>query len=181
MVLRSRIEADVPVLHAELYEDVATRSRADLRPWRPLPVTVSPFAVDAGSDHASLFSVVERSSGDLAGEAVLWGIDRHNRSAHVGLALRPHFRGRRLGVDALNVLTGYGLHVLGMHRLQLETHSENAAMLAAATRLGYQREGRLRDAAWANGAFADQILMSILATDGRRETSTPASGSPSGA
>ena len=166
VVLRSRIEADVAVLHAELYEDVVTRSSADLRPWRPLPVTSSPFAVDAGSDDTSLFSVVERSSGELAGEAVLWGIDRHNRSAHVGLALRPDFRGRGLGVDTLQVLTGYGLRVLGMHRLQLETHSENAAMLAAATRLGYQREGRLRDSAWANGTFADQILMAVLATDG---------------
>jgi len=25
------------VLHAELYEDIATRMRADSRPWRPIP------------------------------------------------------------------------------------------------------------------------------------------------
>ena len=37
--LRARDEADVAVLHAELYEDIATRMRADSRPWRPIPAT----------------------------------------------------------------------------------------------------------------------------------------------
>lgn len=37
IALRARHEADVAVLQAELYEDVATRSRADSRPWRPIP------------------------------------------------------------------------------------------------------------------------------------------------
>ena len=35
--LRARYEADVLVLHAELYDDVANRSRSDARPWRPAP------------------------------------------------------------------------------------------------------------------------------------------------
>jgi hypothetical protein len=35
--LRARDEADVAILHAELYEDIATRVQADSRPWRPIP------------------------------------------------------------------------------------------------------------------------------------------------
>jgi len=34
--LRARHETDVPILQAELYDDVATRVRADSRPWRPI-------------------------------------------------------------------------------------------------------------------------------------------------
>ena len=34
--LRARDEADVTVLHAELYEDIATRAQADSRPWLPI-------------------------------------------------------------------------------------------------------------------------------------------------
>ncbi len=34
--LRARIPDDVPVLHAELYEDVPSRIRADNRPWQPI-------------------------------------------------------------------------------------------------------------------------------------------------
>jgi hypothetical protein len=32
--LRARWESDVAILHAQLYDDVATRSQADSRPWR---------------------------------------------------------------------------------------------------------------------------------------------------
>ena len=89
--LRARHEGDVPVLHSELYDDVPTRSRADSRPWRPIPPGSdhSPFAVTGPSDQAACFSVVELDSQELVGEALLWRIDTHNRTAHIGIALRP--------------------------------------------------------------------------------------------
>ncbi|AMB59497.1 hypothetical protein [Microterricola viridarii] len=68
--LRARQESDVAVLHDELYNDVATRSRADSRPWRPIPSgsAVSPYAVSDPQDDATCFSVVDFSTGELAGE-----------------------------------------------------------------------------------------------------------------
>ena len=97
--LRARDETDVAVLHAELYEDIAVRVQADSRPWRPIPAgsAVSPYAVSEPRDDNSVFSVVELASGELAGEALLWAIDLHNRMAHLGVSLRPAFRGRGLG------------------------------------------------------------------------------------
>jgi len=161
--LRARLEADVAVLHAELYEDVAVRSRSDSRPWIPLGVPDSPFAVRDASPDAAEFSIVEIASDELAGAAVLWQIDRHNRSAHIGLSLMPRFQGHGLGTDVVNVLTRYGVRTLGLHRLQIETVADNPAMIAAATRAGFQQEGRLRHAGWAEGAFADQIVLGWVA------------------
>src|SRR6266700_7503678 len=127
--LRARNEADIAVLHAELYDDVATRSRADSRPWRPIPPgsAATPYAVNDHDDAAACFSVVELASGELAGEALLWGIDVHNRIAHVGMSLRPAFRGRGLGADVVQVLCGYGVTVRCLHRLQVEIVPDNAA------------------------------------------------------
>jgi hypothetical protein len=73
--LRARHETDVPVLQAELYDDVATRSKADSRPWRPIgPGSVaSPYAVSDPTDDAACFSVVQLSGDELVGEALLWG------------------------------------------------------------------------------------------------------------
>ncbi|MGH3123673.1 MAG: GNAT family N-acetyltransferase, partial [Streptosporangiaceae bacterium] len=101
--LRARDEADVAVLHAELYEDIATRTQADSRPWRPIPPgsAASPYAVTEPRDDAACFSVVELATGELAGEALLWAIDLHNRLAHLGLSLRPACRGRGLGTDVV--------------------------------------------------------------------------------
>jgi RimJ/RimL family protein N-acetyltransferase len=52
--------------------------------------------------------VVELATGELAGHAELWGMDLHNRNAHLGLALRPAFRGKHLGTDTVRVLCRYG-------------------------------------------------------------------------
>src|SRR5215831_14581994 len=74
--LRARQEADVAVLHAELYNDVATANRAFPLPWRPmLPGAEPPFAIEAPSDVAARFSVVELTTDELIGHAALWGID----------------------------------------------------------------------------------------------------------
>lgn len=167
--LRARYESDVPVLHAELYDDVATRSKADSRPWRPIAPgsPTSPYAVSPATDDAACFSVVRLADGELAGEALLWGIDLHNRTAHLGISLRPGFRRRGLGSDVVGVLCYYGFAVRGLHRLQVDTLAENAAMIRAAERAGFVIEGTLRRAAWVGGDFADEVILGLLATDWR--------------
>jgi RimJ/RimL family protein N-acetyltransferase len=102
---------------------------------------------------------------ESVGEAVLWEIDRHNRCAYLGLSLRPRFRGQGLGTDVVRVLARYGFATLGLHRLQLETLADNGAMISAATKAGFQSEGLLRQSAWVSGAFADQVIMALLADE----------------
>ncbi|MEU6339431.1 GNAT family protein [Streptomyces sp. NPDC046977] len=165
--LRARQDSDVPVLHSELYNDVATHARTVSRPWQPVPhgSGQSPFAVAEPSDSVALFSVVELESGELAGAALVWGIDLHNRSAHLGISLRPAFRGRGFSTDVLHTLCGYGFTVRGLQRLQVETLADNAAMIAAATRAGFVREGTLRRAAWVYGGYADEAVLGLLASE----------------
>lgn len=162
VVLRARQSSDVAVLHAELYDDVPTRVRADTRGWTPVGVEHSPYAVHESRSDAAEFSIVERPDGQLAGEAILWDIDPHNRSAHAGLALRPAFRGRGLAEDTLRVLVDYALSIRGLHRVQLEVVADNEPMLAAARRVGFEQDGVLRESVWVNGAFADQVVLSRL-------------------
>jgi RimJ/RimL family protein N-acetyltransferase len=165
--LRAREEADVAVLHTELYEDIVTHMRADSRPWRPILAgsSASPYAISEPRDDLAPFSAVELATGELAGEALLWAIDLHNRTAHLGLSLRPAFRGRGLGADAVLALCEYGFAVRGLHRLQVETLASNAAMIRAASRAGFVREGRLRRAAWVDGEFADEVILGLLASE----------------
>jgi RimJ/RimL family protein N-acetyltransferase len=165
--LRARHDSDVPVLHAELHDDVAVRIRADSRPWRPVPPgsPASPYAVTGPADDVAAFSVVRLADGELAGEALLWGIDSHNRAAHVGISLRPAFRGHGVGTDAVQLLCYYGFAILGLHRLQIETLADNAAMIAAATRAGFVPEGTLRRSAWVDGTFADEAILGLLASE----------------
>ena len=169
VVLRARREDDARVLHAELYEDTDTWVRSDTRPWVPVPFgTASPHwpgeEAPSASD-AAIFAVAELATGELAGEALLWSIDLHNRSAHLGLSLRPACRGRGLGEDTVRVLCRYGFAIRGLHRLQLETLSDNHAMIAAAERVGFTREGTSRGSSWVNGRWTDDVIFGLLDTE----------------
>jgi RimJ/RimL family protein N-acetyltransferase len=162
--LRAPTDSDIEVFETELLTDVETRIRATGRPWLP----VAPGAPDSpyrqAEDHNTVvrFSVIELASGELAGEAVMSGIDLHNRHAEIGLVLRPAFRGRHLGTDVVRVLCHYGFAIRGLHRLRITTLADNHPMIAAAVRVGFVLEGTARQTAWIDGAFADGVTLSLL-------------------
>ncbi|MCX4759955.1 GNAT family N-acetyltransferase [Streptomyces sp. NBC_01275] len=165
--LRARHEDDIPILRTELYDDVVNSSRSEGRPWRPITPGSkdSRLVVDDKEQGHVPFSVVELESGTLVGTAVLWNIDNHNRSAHIGLGLLPSSRGQGYGTDVVAVLCHYGFVVRGLQRLQIETLSDNAAMLRSAERNGFVREGVLRSSAWVMGEFLDEVLLGLLVQD----------------
>ncbi|MGW2566023.1 GNAT family N-acetyltransferase [Streptomyces sp. NPDC001537] len=165
--LRARHEDDIPILRAELYDDVVNSSRAEAGPWRPIaPGSKDPrLVVDNTKEGSVTFSVVALEDDTLVGTATLWGIDNHNRSAHIGLGLRPSCRGKGYGTDVVAVLCHYGFVVLGLQRLQIETLSDNTAMLRSAERNGFVREGVLRSSAWVLGEFLDEVLLGLLVKD----------------
>ncbi|MER6538625.1 GNAT family N-acetyltransferase [Streptomyces sp. 900105755] len=172
--LRARHEEDIPVLLAELYDDVVYSTQAGSGPWRPVSPgsTDSRLTVDHEDDGSVRFSVVELARGTLVGSATLWGIDTHNRLAHIGLGLLPAARGKGYGTDVVAVLCHYGFVVRGLHRLQIETLSGNVAMLRAAERNGFVREGVLRSSGWVMGEFQDEVLLGLLAEEWRPATKT---------
>ncbi|MFF4647673.1 GNAT family N-acetyltransferase [Streptomyces sp. NPDC001389] len=140
---------------------------AESGPWWPVgPGSQDPrLTVDDKEQRSVRFSVVELDGGMLAGTATLWGIDTHNRVAHIGLGLRPGFRGKGYGTDVVAVLCHYAFVVRGLRRLQIETLADNAPMLRSAERNGFVREGVLRSSAWVLGEVLDEVLLGLLAQD----------------
>jgi len=178
--LRARHADDIPVLMADLYDDVVAGSRAQAAPWRPIAADSkdNPLLVDDKAAAHVPFSVVELDGGALVGTAALWGIDNHHRSAHVGLGLMPHARGKGYGSDIVGALCHYGFVVRGLNRLQIETLADNTAMLRAAERNGFAREGVLRSSAWVLGEFLDEVLLGLLAADWRPATAERTAAAP---
>jgi len=160
--LRARQEADVAVLHAELYDDVGTANRGLAVPWRPMLPGEAPFAIGAPSDAVARFSIVELATDELIGHAMLWGIDLHHRLAHIGIGLRPAVRGRGLAIDVVRTLCHYGFTVHGLHRLQVDTLADNHPMIRAAARCGFVHEGTTRSSGWVEGEFVDEVIMGML-------------------
>jgi RimJ/RimL family protein N-acetyltransferase len=164
VALRARVESDVAILHAGLYEDVDMHSASDGRAWRPMSAGAegNQYRVLEPAQDTAVFTVVSRGDGEVLGDAVLWRIDLHNRAAHIGLSVLPAARGRGIGLDATEVLCRYAFRTLGLHRLQIETTVDNAAMRAVSLRAGFTLEGTLRDAGWVSGRFLDEVVFGLL-------------------
>lgn len=167
VALRARQPSDLPVLMAELYGDVVARSGASSRPWVPISPSSNkqPYDVEDLPDSLACFSVVELEREQLAGECLLWGIDAHNRLAHLGLSIRPAFRGQGLAVDIVRVLCHYGFVVRGLNRLQIDTLAGNEAMRRTALTVGFTLEATLRRSAWVLGEFVDEVAFGLLACE----------------
>ncbi|MFJ8439402.1 GNAT family N-acetyltransferase [Kitasatospora griseola] len=163
--LRARHEDDLPILRRELSNDVLVAARAEGRPWRPVAVGGPEPRINDDDPSAVIFAAVELETGALIGTASVWGIDNHHRSAHLGLGLLPSCRGKGYGTDVVAALCVYGFTVRGLQRLQVDTLADNHAMIRAAERNGFVREGVLRSSAWVMGEFLDQALLGLLARD----------------
>jgi RimJ/RimL family protein N-acetyltransferase len=165
--LRARHESDVQILDDELQSDVMESLRSQDAPWVPISPgsSSSPFGIKDPVDRVASFSVVELASDTLAGVCNLWNIDLHNRRAHIGVGLRPAFRGRGLGTDIVAVLCYYGFVIRGLNRIQLETLDDNHAMIRVAQRAGFTQEAVLRSALYIAGQFRDEITFGLLASE----------------
>jgi uncharacterized protein len=179
--LREQRREDAETLFP-LYSDAEHVSLASSRPFRPQTVAARQAEFDkrqAEPDPATAFFTIQRQDDETSaalGDAGLWGIDSHNRSAHVGISLLPSARGQGLGRDAVEVVCRFGFEVLGLERLALETLSVNAPMQATALACGFVEEGRLRSAAWFLGRRVDEVLYGMLVDEWRAhlENSSPA-------
>lgn len=173
--LRAVLMTDLPILVAEVNNDVELAMIASGQPWCPSTIDEAEKhyrdRLEKPSDSKVQFAVEELATGEFAGSTQLWGLDNHNRSAHLGFQLRPSFRGRGLGTDTIRTLCDYAFRVRGLHRLQVDTLASNAAAVGASTANGFVQEGRLRKNSWVAGEFVDEVLLGLLADEWRARQS----------
>lgn len=86
----------------------------------------------------------------------------HNRCGEIGIELKYDAQGQGYGTEALRWLLGWCFKTANMHRVQLEAYEWNERAVRAYQRVGFQLEGRLRQAIWRDGRWWDEIIMGIL-------------------
>ncbi|WP_434441933.1 GNAT family N-acetyltransferase [Lentzea sp. E54] len=101
--------------------------------------------------------------GKYLGEVVLT-INPDNRSAGMRIALWDGF-GKGYGSIAIRHVLDHAFKERDLHRVDLEVYEFNDRAIHVYKKLGFQEEGRLRDALLWDGVFHDAIVMSILSTD----------------
>lgn len=89
----------------------------------------------------------------------------HNKSASVGYWLTKDAEGKGIVSRSCKKLLAYGFEVLGLHRIELKAAVANKRSQAVAEKLGFTREGVLREAELVNNEFLDLALFSMIRTE----------------
>lgn len=111
------------------------------------------------------WAVADAATDALVGRVTLHHWDRDNRRAEVGFIVARSQWGRGVASEAVRAVLGYGFGALGLHRVEADVHPDNAGSLALLARVGFQREGVLRERWFTYGAWSDSVVLGLLARD----------------
>jgi ribosomal-protein-serine acetyltransferase len=154
-------------------------SLSELRPWlywarsndlgeRMAFVQASMAAWEAGTDW--VFALL--LEGDAVGTIGLHEFDRTLEQAELGYWLRTDLGGRGLMTEAARAVVGFGFGDLSLHRIELHVAPGNVASLKVAERVGFRREGLLRDGSRGADGWHDAYVYGLLAGDARSGAGT---------
>jgi ribosomal-protein-alanine N-acetyltransferase len=122
-------------------------------------------AVDAGK---YVYLGIERTSdGKLIGECSLFNLMPQCRRAEVGYTLAEGAWGKGHISEALVVLLEYGFTQLELNRVEADIDPRNVASAKTLEKLGFQKEGLLRERWIVGEEVSDSALYGLLAVEWR--------------
>jgi len=118
------------------------------------------------SDSSVIFVIYDLEDMAPVGSVNLMDINRTHRTCELGIGIMaPERRGKGLGTEAVQLITDYAIHGLGMHNVQLCTYEYNWAGQRAYAMAGFKEYGRRREARQHNGKWWDIIYMDVIAPE----------------
>jgi [ribosomal protein S5]-alanine N-acetyltransferase len=132
------------------------------------------------------WGIARRSDDQLIGSLTLFNIEFNHRRAELGYALGRDHWGQGYMHEALQTVLAYAFETLNLHRLEADIDPRNTASIKTAERLGFKREGILRERWQTNGEIEDAFFYGLLAHEWLRPDVSearlrgPQPGSPAG-
>lgn len=111
--------------------------------------------------------IAERADDRLIGGVTLFAIDRAQGRAEIGYALHADHWGCGLAREALRLALAHAFDTLGLRRIEADIDPRNTASCALAERMGFVREGVLRERWQVAGELQDSAIYGLLARDWR--------------
>lgn len=165
--LRPIDRADAPTIQPWINDpDV----RRHLLAYRPMNLQGEEDFIDnlRKSDDSVPLGIVIRESDRFIGTCGLHKIDLKNRQSAFGIVLGVKDEwDHGHGTEATRLIVGYGFDTLNLHRIWLHVAEDNARAIHCYEKVGFQREGTLRQDHFRAGRYWDTIVMGLLQDEWR--------------
>jgi putative acetyltransferase len=126
-------------------------SPADIRRYLEAPVDGNPRLVALAGDTVVGMADLHRYTG------------RRAHAAGLGIGVHDAWTGRGVGHALMAELVDYGERWLGLRRIELTVHTDNACAIALYRRFNFTVEGTLRGHSLRDGAYVDAYAMARMA------------------
>ena len=160
----------VTVDHAPMLAALVRQDNEHLKAYLPKVATLSSFeAARAHLERAEVRALEGEIfewhlfvSDTLCGSVRLRDIDHDDRKASIGYFLGSPFTGKGIVTAAVHAVLAWSFETLGLNRIELRCATSNAPSTRVAERLGFVREGMLRQGECLNGVFVDHYVYGLL-------------------
>ena len=167
LVLRTLTEADVADVLAVFSDPLV------LRYWDgPLMTTTQDVMqyierIHYGFRRRELmqWGIAEAATNAVIGTCTLTHLSITHERAEIGFALRQTRWGQGLGTEAVTTAIDFAFDGLGLHRIEADVDPRNERSLRLLERLGFHREGHMRERYFMNGERQDAVMMAMLRTE----------------
>jgi len=156
--------------HAKILFDLVDSNRDHLRAWLPwLDKTRSEkdtneFIYEMLSSFASTgaFTCGVWYKERLSGVAGYNRIDSENRVGYIGYWLSKDAEGKGIMTSCCRALINHGFEECNLNRIVIAVATNNLKSQAIPDRLGFSREGVLREAEWLYNHYVDHTVNALL-------------------
>ena len=125
-------------------------------------------------DRIDRYDAVIEVDGKSVGLIGLLGIDVKNKKAEYYIVLGDRdYLGKGVAKSASKILLNYAFKDLGLNRIYLYTEVENISAIKLYDRIGFKREGILKNDLFSKGRFVDRYIYGITKDDYYHRCSTP--------
>jgi len=109
-----------------------------------------------------IWAIADRASDRMLGNTALFSINRGQALAEVGYSLMTKCQGQGFAQEAMRLTLGFVFDELGLERVEADIDPRNAPSCRLVERLGFVREGLLRERWRVNGEICDTAFYGLL-------------------
>ncbi|CCN49651.1 putative Acyl-CoA N-acyltransferase [Vibrio nigripulchritudo MADA3029] len=172
LILRALSENDAQDLY-DIFSDHQVMKYWNCAPWDGLDVAtqfIKTSRESMNNNKELTLGIYLKDSGNLLGKIMLFNLEQESRRAEIGFGISRNFWGKGLVFEAASALIEYAFNSLELRRIEAEIDPLNVASGNALERLGFVKEGLLRQRWEIGGVVSDSALFGLLAGEHRTQS-----------
>ncbi len=114
------------------------------------------------TNESILWAITLKNTKALIGTIGFWRMEKENHRAEVGYVLHPQHQRKGIMTEALNCVTSYGFHTMGLHTIAANINPANDASRQLLLACGFVKEAYFREDFYFQGKFIDSEIYGLL-------------------